>query len=518
MPPILIKAFKFQVDESLQTWVDSVHQRLVLKPLWIYVVLIMAVLCLIYILLGKFSGNFYEEIDRGPIVFDFNIPNHQLPESYLFKINKEIKRLTGFENLQNFYVIQSGSNFSVLFPNNDDNLKVDKTAIKKSIKVSLNQPALEISDRLWIPTDFKNSDPPEIVISFYDDAYDHFDQIVNMADEMSKQNTFDNVYAVPNFVSRMAGIFDVSSLSKSYASIEQIQDLQALSLLLYSKKYYGEVLEDGKSLPLYSIPKPNVGINNQWIRFNGLDLPLRYFVDYQEMERPYFFWSRNGRKRMTIRIQSIKNLDSFKEKSDYVDRWIKQSGYLGSYEIENGRLQIENTMIDLSLAVIMSIGMIFLVTWWYFNNIKESLVMILALACCTVFTLTYYLVFNSSVSIATGMGILLLMGLGINNLYLIASAIKRGVDLKLVIKSRVPSILVTNLTTVVCAIPLAFSTGVGSVLLKPIAEILVIGSVIFVVFSIFVFPGLVLMFSNQTVKNQIKVPQVRQASDQNLAA
>lgn len=518
MPPILIKVIKFQASESLQAWVDTVHKRLVLNPISIYVVLIMAALCLIYISLGKFSFSFYEEIDRGPLVFYFNIPEYQLQNDYLFKINKEIHNLPEFSGSQNFYVIQSGSNFSILFPNKDNNFKANKAAIKKSIKNALGQPALEISDRLWIPTDFKNSDPPEVVVSFYDEAYEHFDQIVNMANEMSKQQAFGNVYAVPNFVSRMAGTFDVSTLSKSYASIEQIRDLQALSLLLYGKQYYGEILQDGKSLPLYSIPKANVGINAQWIKFNGVDLPLRYFVDYQETERPYFFWSKNGRKRMTIRIHSVNHLGSFREKSDYVDHWIKKSGYLGPYEIENGKLQIENTLIDLCLAALMSIGMIFLVTWWYFNNIKESLIMMLALACCTVLTLTCYLLFHSSISIATGMGILLLMGLGINNLYLIANAINKGVDLKLVIRSRVPSILITNLTTVVCAIPLAFSTGVGSILLKPIAEILVIGSGVFVVFSIFIFPGLVLMFSNQAVSQQTNESQVNQGSDQNLAA
>lgn len=518
MPPILIKALKFQSGGSLQTWIDIVHKRLVLNPISIYLLLIIAVLCLIYISLGKFSLSFYEEIDRGPLVFYFNIPEHQLPKNYLFKINEEIKNTTDLSRSQKFYVIQLGSYFAMLFPNNDDNFKVNKPVIKQSIKNALSQPALEISDRLWIPTDFENSDPPEVVISFYDDAYERFDQIVDMANEMSKQPEFDNVHAVPNFVSRMAGTFDVSTLSKSYASIEQIRNLQALSLLLYGKQYYGEVLQDGKSLSLYSIPKSNVGINTQWVKFNGVDLPLRYFVDYQETERPYFFWSRNGRKRMTIRIKSINNLDTFSEKSNFVDRWIKESGYIGPYEIENGRLEIENTMIDLCLAVFMSIGMIFLVTWWYFNNIKESLIMMLALACCTVFTLTGYLFFNNSISIATGMGILLLMGLGINNLYLMSNAINKGADLKLVISSRVPSILITNLTTVVCAIPLAFSTGVGSVLLKPIAEILVIGSGVFVVFSIFIFPGLFLMFSHQTVRKQINKYQVKQGSNQNLAA
>jgi multidrug efflux pump subunit AcrB len=173
--------------------------------------------------------------------------------------------------------------------------------------------------------------------------------------------------------------------------------------------------------------------------------------------------------------------------------------------------QVEtNQAIDsLKVALILSICAVFLIILLQFGAIFQALMVVSVV----IFGLTGALValyyFNSTLSINSLLGILILVGLTVNNSILLLDQfihqIKHESKVSAIAYSlmiRMRSLLVTNLTTVAGMLPLVIGFGPGKDILKPLGISVSFGLVSATLLTLLVVPLMLLSFYNSVSKTR----------------
>jgi len=159
----------------------------------------------------------------------------------------------------------------------------------------------------------------------------------------------------------------------------------------------------------------------------------------------------------------------------------------------------------LMIVVPISLGLIFLLLYFAFNSVGQSLLIMLNVPLALIGGIAGLYVSGLYLSVPGSIGFITLLGVAVLNGVVMVSSINQRVEGGLSIKdsvfegavSRLRPVLMTAITSALGLTPLLLSTGIGSEIQKPLATVVVGGLVSATLLTLFVVPVLYETFSRK---------------------
>lgn len=241
---------------------------------------------------------------------------------------------------------------------------------------------------------------------------------------------------------------------------------------------------------------------------SGATVPLDELVEIEQAEGPQTLLRENQQAQMNISSgvvdrdlgSVVSDIESKLNQMDFPE------GY--SYSIGGQAEDMEDAFMDLGLALIFSIFLVYIVLAVQFENLLQPFIIMFALPTTIIGVIGGLFITNISLSVAGFIGIIMLAGIVVNNSIVLVDYInilrRRGMDqLEAIIeagRSRLRPILMTSLTTILAMIPLGLGIGEGAELQQPLAVTIIFGLTVSSIFTLFFVPVIYLIFDNMTKK------------------
>lgn len=147
-------------------------------------------------------------------------------------------------------------------------------------------------------------------------------------------------------------------------------------------------------------------------------------------------------------------------------------------------------------VVPVSIAIIFVILFVLFGNARDAGLVLLNVPYAAVGGILALLITSFNFSISAGIGFIALFGICIQNGVIMISDIKNNLrerhpledSIKMSVKSRVRSVLMTASMAAIGLLPAALSHGIGSESQRPLAIVIIGGLIGATFFTLFVFP------------------------------
>ena len=178
-----------------------------------------------------------------------------------------------------------------------------------------------------------------------------------------------------------------------------------------------------------------------------------------------------------------------------------------------GALQVMiDAMISLVIAIILGIFLMYFVMAAQFENLKQPAIILMTVPLAMIGVVLSLVVTGSDLSVIGCVGILMLVGIIVNNAIVLIEFINtlkeeepEGDINEHVIragKTRMRPILMTSLTSILGYLPMAVSTAEGAETMKPLAVVLLGGLAIGTLLTLFVIPVIYIIFENRQAKKK----------------
>lgn len=237
---------------------------------------------------------------------------------------------------------------------------------------------------------------------------------------------------------------------------------------------------------------------------SGHQIPLSQLADVQIKDGPNQIQRENARRRIVVGF-NVKNRDVqsiVNELQEKVDQKIKLPiGYLITYggSFEN----LNHAKTRLMIAVPISLLLIFLLLFFAFKSVKESLLIYTAIP-LSIIGGVFLLAFRGMpFSISAGVGFIALFGVAVlNGIVLIAefNRLKKAGFTNLVSivvygsLTRLRPVLMTAAVASLGFLPMALSNGAGAEVQRPLATVVIGGLIIATFLTLFILPLLFIFF------------------------
>lgn len=176
----------------------------------------------------------------------------------------------------------------------------------------------------------------------------------------------------------------------------------------------------------------------------------------------------------------------------------------GSYEM------MMEAMKSLFIAILLGILLMYMVMAAQFENVSQPVIILGTIPLALIGVELSLLLFRSTFSVVSCIGVLMLMGIIVNNAIVlidfINTARKENPDMdrfEAVVysgKTRMRPILMTSLTSILGFLPMAVSTASGAEMMRPMAIVLLGGLFIGTLLTLFFIPVMYIVFDNRKLK------------------
>lgn len=192
--------------------------------------------------------------------------------------------------------------------------------------------------------------------------------------------------------------------------------------------------------------------------------------------------------------------------------------------IADPQKDLNQAISELTIAVFLSIALIFLTLLLQFGNIVQCFIIMSSVPLGILGGLTSLYVFGSTLSLNSILGIILLNGIAVNNSIILVDFIlkelKQGTALLAAIchasKLRLRPILITTLTTILGMIPIALGIGEGGKVLQPLGIVVASGLMFSTICTLFLVPFLEYTYLRKSRVIKADSDGVREKDDINL--
>lgn len=191
--------------------------------------------------------------------------------------------------------------------------------------------------------------------------------------------------------------------------------------------------------------------------------------------------------------------------NDYMDN--EFSSYGGGYYIElvGENEEIMQAVQDLSLAGIVAILLVYMIMAIQFQSLLYPLIILATIPLAFTGGLLALLITNMNLSMVSIMGLIILVGVVVNNGIVLIDYInklrEKGLHVKDAIveagKTRLRPILMTALTTILALLVMAIGVGEGSELLQPMAITAIGGLIYATILTLVVIPAIYALFNRR---------------------
>jgi len=164
---------------------------------------------------------------------------------------------------------------------------------------------------------------------------------------------------------------------------------------------------------------------------------------------------------------------------------------------------------DLTLLLILSIFLVYMVMAAQFESFLDPFIVMFSIPFTFIGVILGFIVTRTTLSVITFLGIVMLMGIVVNNAIVLISYINilraRGFSLSEAItqggKDRLRPVLMTTITTLVALLPLALSQGEGSESWQPLGITMISGLAVSTFITMLFVPTLYAVFETRIKKN-----------------
>ena len=181
----------------------------------------------------------------------------------------------------------------------------------------------------------------------------------------------------------------------------------------------------------------------------------------------------------------------------------------GTYEV------MIDAMLSLFVAILLGILLMYMVMAAQFESLKEPLIILFTIPLAIIGVVLSLVVSWSPLSVIGCIGILMLMGIIVNNAIVLIDFIKTAktehpdwsrTDIMVYAgKTRMRPILMTSLTSILGFFPMAISTASGSEMMRPLATVLVGGLLVGTLLTLFVIPVVFTIFDDRAIKKKANI-------------
>ncbi len=245
----------------------------------------------------------------------------------------------------------------------------------------------------------------------------------------------------------------------------------------------------------------------------GDQLPLNQLANVEIKDGPNQIQREDARRRIivgfNVRGRDVQTIVT--ELQQKVDAQLKfPSGYYvtygGAFENLNAAKQ------RLSIAVPVSLALIFLMLYFAFNSVKHSLLIYSAIPLSAIGGVFALAIRGLPFSISAGVGFIALFGVAVLNGIVLVAEFNRlkadgHPDLKNIViagtKIRLRPVLMTALVASLGFLPMALSNGAGAEVQRPLATVVIGGLLIATFLTLFVLPVLYILFESGLGKRKI---------------
>jgi len=413
-----------------------------------------------------------------------------------------------------FSIIWSGSGGGILVKLKDkDKMEEALTAISKSL---VNTPSIRLMPFPWNPSKLPLPEPPDYELIITGHEKDRIEAAQIIENELKGLKDFRAVWTslksgqrltlLPKFeyLNNLAvatkGSFGISNMGNIIHTIISGKRLGFVNTKTGSKeinvRYPTDLIESTEDLA--ALP----------IIIGDKLLPLKALVKIKEERYVSALFVENGRELTKVQAVLKRNNKSLKD-----EILIKAKAAIDklstlpkgvSLIFTDGEKEINESLLGLIYALLISLILIYSILYLQFNNIKDSLIIMMAIPLGMMGATGSLFLFNSTWSINSLLGIILLGGISVNNSILLVSFFhqrqKEGfnsIDAALNASStRLKPIIITSLTTIFAMCPIAMGWGKGSEVLQPLGIAVSGGMLISTMLTLFVIPTLGVSFAN----------------------
>lgn len=180
----------------------------------------------------------------------------------------------------------------------------------------------------------------------------------------------------------------------------------------------------------------------------------------------------------------------------------------GTYEV------MIDAMLSLFIAILLGILLMYMVMAAQFESIKDPLIILFTIPLAIIGVVLSLVITWRPLSVVGCIGILMLMGIIVNNAIVLIDFIKTAISehpdwsrtdvIVYAGKTRMRPILMTSLTSILGFLPMAVSTASGSEMMRPLATVLVGGLLVGTLLTLFVIPVVYTIFDDGKIRRRMK--------------
>jgi HAE1 family hydrophobic/amphiphilic exporter-1 len=232
-------------------------------------------------------------------------------------------------------------------------------------------------------------------------------------------------------------------------------------------------------------------------------VPLHHFVSFREEEGVAGIASEDGERIFRVYAGSFgrgAGADRLEREATVRSLLAEELTMPPGYQIvfENPQSELDEAIRSLLIALATSIALVYLVVAIQFNSLWIPIIILVTVPLGLIGVIVSLLVFDSTVSLNSMLGTILLGGIVVNNAILMIDFFLKRPDRRsnptLAIleaaRLRFPPILITMLTTILGMLPLAIGFGGGSNIVQPLGIAVSGGFFVSTGFTLFVIPAL----------------------------
>jgi len=302
-------------------------------------------------------------------------------------------------------------------------------------------------------------------------------------------------------------------LSPRNETLGGFQGLSAAALTALAKRALGGTVSMTVSDGTYEVPVvakyPETELDTRdklggfLVPWKNSFVPLKHFFDFEARSGVSQIYSENGELAFRLYASSqtditdaVRLLKEREATALFADKMVMPPGY--SYKPDNPRLEIDESIRSLFVAMAISVVLIFLLLCFQFNSLWIPLIILVTIPLGFVGVVISLYAFGSTLNLNSLLGTILLGGIVVNNaIILIDFYLNTRKDfpdhlsaIEVTAGLRFQPILITTLTTIFGMLPIAIKLGSGSSMLQPLG-IAVSGGLIFSTFmALFVVPAI----------------------------
>ncbi|MBN1617400.1 MAG: efflux RND transporter permease subunit, partial [Spirochaetales bacterium] len=246
----------------------------------------------------------------------------------------------------------------------------------------------------------------------------------------------------------------------------------------------------------------------------GMRIPVSSFARHEEGVSPIAITRENQSRLIIVSAGTVtgvsitdaqKKVESMIQKAIPVDPAVRIE-YGGDYE------DLMKAIKQFVIIILMAVILVFAVMASQFESLLDPFIVLFTLPMTIIGIVFIYGVMGNPLNVMTAVGMLILVGVIVNNGIVLVDYTnllrKRGLSLKDACaeagRSRLRPILMTTLTTVLGLIPMAFFPGEGSEMVQPIGQTVLGGLSFGTLMTLFLMPVLYYGFNRIREKRDIR--------------